>query len=120
MQCKRPGVAHPELIQELALPQEAFSRKFKGSPVKRSRRRGYLRNVTVALGNHGNPNGVPALAQTLRNDPEPLVRGHAAWALGHIGGEAARGALEAAKIHEKDTFAQGEIRLALRNIEDNR
>jgi epoxyqueuosine reductase len=65
------------------MTQEEFSARFKGSPIKRAKRRGLLRNVAVALGNWGSPQAVPALAIAL-NDEEPLVRGHAAWALGRI------------------------------------
>ena len=49
----REGVPRPDLAQELALDEVAFKAKFKGSPVKRAKRRGYLRNVAVALGNEG-------------------------------------------------------------------
>ncbi len=61
------------------MTQEEFSARFKGSPLKGAKRRGLLRNVAVALGNRGSPEAVPALAL---NDEEPLVREHAAWALG--------------------------------------
>ena len=81
----RPGVPEPLLTEELALTPDDFNIKFKGSPVKRAKRRGYLRNVAVALGNSGDPEAVPALEQALLHDPEPQVRQHAAWALGRIG-----------------------------------
>ncbi|WP_206044528.1 HEAT repeat domain-containing protein [Gemmatimonas groenlandica] len=55
----------------------------KGSAIKRTKRRGFLRNVAVALGNAGDPASVPALTSAL-SDEEPLVRGHAAWAPGRI------------------------------------
>ena len=77
----RPGVPQPDLIQELSLTPQEFNRKFKGSPVQRAKRRGYLRNVAVALGNTGNPAAIPALRQAMLHDFEPLVRAHAAWAL---------------------------------------
>ena len=77
----RPGVPAPRLVEELALTQGNFNIKFKGSPVKRAKRRGYLRNVAVALGNSGDSAAVPALEHALLHDPEPLVRQHAAWAL---------------------------------------
>ncbi len=69
----------------LTLDQEGFDVLFAGSPIRRARRAGFLRNVCVALGNRGEPAAVPALVRTLAADPEPLVRGHAAWALGEIG-----------------------------------
>ncbi len=105
----RPGVPWPDLLADLRLTPEAFNRKFRGSPVKRAKRRGYLRNLAVALGNAADPRAVPALAEALR-DPEPLVRRHAAWALGRIATREARAALEAALAAEEDP----EVRTALR------
>ena len=103
----------PNLVEELALTQEDFSSKFHSSPVKRAKRRGYLRNVAVALGNTGDPAAVPALASALQNDPEALVRAHAAWALGQISGQAALEALEQAAKTEPDQDAHIEIRTTL-------
>jgi epoxyqueuosine reductase len=103
----------PFLISELALSPQKFNRKFKGSPIKRAKRRGYLRNTAVALGNTGSSSGVPQLVKSLIEDIEPLVRGHSAWALGRIGGEQARRGLEAALLAEKDTYVLEEIRFAL-------
>ena len=112
----RLGVVHPSLRDELSLSPEAFKRKFKGSPIKRTKRRGYLRNVAVALGNFPDDAAVSALADAL-NDDEPLVRGHAAWALGQIGGDEAVGLLEAALETETDDLVTAEIQQAL--IEEN-
>ena len=94
------------------MAQEEFSRRFKGSAVKRTKRRGLLRNVAVALGNWGAPEAVPALAVAL-NDEEALVRGHAAWALGRIGTEAARQALSGRAEVEEDAWVREEIAAAL-------
>jgi epoxyqueuosine reductase len=105
------------LIQEMALTVERFNRKFHGSPVKRTKRRGYLRNVAVALGNYGDPAAAPALVKALLEDPEALVRGHAAWALGQIGGEKARAALLGATRDENDGFVIGEIEAATHALE---
>jgi epoxyqueuosine reductase len=79
----RPGAPYPGLIRELELTPEAFNRKFKISPVKRAKRRGYLRNVAVALGNSRNPEVIPALASVLK-ESEPMVRTHAEWAINKI------------------------------------
>jgi epoxyqueuosine reductase len=106
-------VPRPDLLVELALSREQFNRKFKNSPLKRARRRGYLRNVAVVLGNLGDETALTALIRTLESEPEPLVRGHAAWALGRVGGEAARLALQQAAQTEEDVFVLGEIRSAL-------
>jgi epoxyqueuosine reductase len=48
--------------------------------MKRAKRRGLVRNAAVVLGNVGTTDDVPALKAAL-DDPEPLVREHAAWAL---------------------------------------
>jgi epoxyqueuosine reductase len=78
----RPGVQlGPREL--LALDDEAFRTQFKGSPIKRIKRRGLLRNVCVALGNTGTPEDIPALEKAAA-DPEPLIAEHAAWALARI------------------------------------
>jgi epoxyqueuosine reductase len=116
----RPGYPEADLIEEMSLSPEAFNNKFRGSPVKRAKRRGYLRNVAVALGNVSTGMGnlaeaaaVPALEEAVLGDPEALVRGHAAWVLGRIGGEAAAEALRQARSGEGDDFVLGEIEAAL-------
>jgi epoxyqueuosine reductase len=67
----------------LAMDDEAFRIAFKNSPVKRAKRRGLARNAAVALGNIGDERAASALARALE-DPDPLVREHAAWALGQV------------------------------------
>jgi epoxyqueuosine reductase len=109
----RPGVPHPDLIAELKLSPAQFNLKFKHSPVKRSKRRGYLRNVAVALGNLGDKAAIPSLIDVLGTEPEPLVRMHVAWALGRLGGEAARRALQHAAQIETDEAVLSEIQAAL-------
>lgn len=66
-------------VQELGLTQEEFSARYQGSPIKRTKRRGYLRNIAIALGNRGEEDALPALKKAL-DDPEPLIRKAAAWA----------------------------------------
>lgn len=102
----------PFLPDLLGLDEDGFRERFRGSAVKRARRAGLARNVAVALGNSANPEAVPALARALATDPAPLVRGHAAWALGCIGGAVARAALERSR-HDEDEFTAAEIAAAL-------
>ncbi len=71
------------LTEELTLTPQAFNQRFKQSPIKRSKRRGYLRNVAVALGNTANMVALPVLQNAL-NHEESLVRKHAAWAIEQI------------------------------------
>ncbi len=67
----------------LGMTQPEFSAAFKGSPMKRAKLRGLKRNAAVVLGNVGTVEDVPVLEQAL-DDPEPLVREHAAWALARL------------------------------------
>jgi epoxyqueuosine reductase len=108
----RDGLHAPELIGLLSLSEADFRRRFHGSPVLRAKRRGFLRNVAVALGNSGSPEAVPALALALFDD-EPLVRGHSGWALGRIGGDAAGRALREGLRRESDPEVKGELELAI-------
>jgi epoxyqueuosine reductase len=98
-----------ELSNELTLSPEEFNRKFKHSPVKRAKRRGYLRNAAVALGNAKEQKAIKALTKVLLEEAEPLVRRHAAWALGQIGGKESRSALKQALAQEKDGEVRREI-----------
>lgn len=106
----------PFLPDLLRLDAGAFSRRFARSPVKRAKRRGLLRNTAVALGNTGNPDAIPILAQALENEPEPLVRSHLAWALGAVGGARAKRALELRRGHESDPEVREEIATALESL----
>ena len=119
------GLARPEqiatldLIEILEMTEEAFRQRFRGSPILRAKRVGLQRNACVALGNKGDPVAIPVLRQALIAS-EALVRGHAAWALGRIGVEEAREALEQAKPNEQDAGVHREIVQALDGlIQDN-
>lgn len=70
------------------------------------------RNAAVALGNSRDPRAVPHLVAAL-DDRKPLVRGHAAWALGRLGGSVARAALQAHLGVEQDAWVREELELAL-------
>lgn len=76
--------------------------------MKRAKRRGLARNAAVVLGNRGDGAAVEPLARALREDPETVVRSHAAWALGRLGGTKAREALERARRADPDAEVQGE------------
>jgi epoxyqueuosine reductase len=111
----RAGFAAPELIPLLRLSDDEFRARFRGSPVTRAKRRGLLRNVAVALGNLRDLQALPALEAAL-HDAEPLIRSHAAWALGRIGGSGARQVLHAALSTEGDADVREEIALALTEV----
>ncbi len=77
------GLPSPDLTSELGLTAQEFDQKFKDSPIRRAQRRGYLRNITVALANSGDTAAIPALERALQ-DHELLIREHAVWALEQI------------------------------------
>jgi epoxyqueuosine reductase len=107
------GVPHPQLINDLNLSPQEFNQKFNNSPVQRARRRGYLRNLAVALGNSGDTRAISALIHCLEAEAEPLVRVHAAWALGQFSTLVAREALSAAQQRETDPAVLAEIHTVL-------
>ena len=79
----RPELAAPDLIELLSLDDAGFKQRFVGTPMLRTKRRGLLRNVCVALGNVGDASALPSLERATR-DPEPLIAEHARWAVEQI------------------------------------
>ncbi len=108
----RRDVQFPDLIELLHIDERTYQERFRHSAVKRAKRQGLRRNAAVALGNLRDARAVPALARAL-GDGDPLVRGHAAWALGQIGGSEAKTALAARMAMEDDSEVLAEIRHAL-------
>jgi epoxyqueuosine reductase len=105
--------AFPALRRLLAMTEAEFRAVYAGTPVTRAKRRGLARNAAVALGNVGTEDDVPFLAAALAGHDEPLVRGHAAWALGRLGGAGARRGLERARVDEPESTVREEIGAAL-------
>lgn len=105
--------AYPSLPWLLTMTREEFGTTYFGTTVPRTKRRGLARNAAVALGNIGTEDDIPTLARALRDHDEPLVRGHAAWAIGHIGGQAGRSVLDGARCVEPDDYVRSEIVAAL-------
>jgi epoxyqueuosine reductase len=96
------------LIELMQLDDEEFRERFRKSPVKRTKRRGLLRNVAVALGNSGQLEAVPVLTEAL-SDPEPLIRSHAVWALGELLGKGVLEAVESCLVGETDVLVLNEV-----------
>jgi epoxyqueuosine reductase len=119
---RAPGSAfdfghHPALerfaLEELfALDEPAFASAFAGSALRRPGRAGLLRNAAVALANLGRVEAWPVLSGALE-DASPLVRGHAAWALGELDRERARRELAPLRGRESDPEARAEIEAVL-------
>ncbi len=78
-----PKIPLPVLISDLTLSSGEFNQRFKKSPIKRTKRRGYLRNLSVAVGNKGDEKNIPFLEQAAQ-DKEPLIKSHAQWAIKNI------------------------------------
>lgn len=109
-----PGTRSPSLIAllETALDEAAWDSFSRGSAIRRSGRAGFARNVCVGLGNRGSHEAVPVLSRAW-SDPEPLVRAHAAWALGRVGSAEARSALSAHASVESDAAVLEELSAAI-------
>ena len=78
-----PGTFNPPLEGLASLSEAEFNAFFRGSPVKRARYRGMLRNAAIAMGNSGEPQ-YRAILQKLADFPDPIVQEHARWALGRL------------------------------------
>ncbi len=110
---ERPEQQTPALLPLLELDEGAFASRYQGTALRRAGRNRFVRNVAVALGNLRDRRAVAGLARALLGDVDPVVRGHAAWSLGRIGGPAASAALHQAASSERDAEARLEIRYAL-------
>jgi epoxyqueuosine reductase len=96
------------LIDLIQMNAEMFRQRFKGSPIKRIKRRGLLRNVAVALGNSENPQAIAPLIKVL-DDEEPLIRAHAVWALGELSGAEILSIFRDTLNHEKERIVLDEL-----------
>ncbi|WP_100265633.1 tRNA epoxyqueuosine(34) reductase QueG [Mariprofundus ferrinatatus] len=109
----------PDLVSLLQLDEEAFRIRFRKSPIRRTRRRGLLRNVCIAMGNSGEADFIVVLLDAL-HDGEPLIRGHAAWALARLTAPVNRqmvlSALAEQADHEKEPAVEQEIQSAINDI----
>ena len=76
-------LATPDLVEFLSLDNDQFKRRFANTPMLRAKRRGFLRNVCVALGNMRAHSALRALERAT-SDPEPLIAEHARWAVDRI------------------------------------
>jgi epoxyqueuosine reductase len=107
-----PGTALPSLISLMRMTHEDWDEWTRGSAMRRSGYAGFRRNVAVALGNWGAAEAVAVLVDAL-SDAEPLVRRHAAWALGEIPSASATAALGERLSTENDSWVREEVELAL-------
>lgn len=114
---ERPANLQPHPVTEawtlvglLELDIARYESEWVGTAMRRATREGLRRNAAVVLGNLGRADAVPALAKALA-DPDPVLRGHAAWALGRLDG--GKRWLDAHAASEVDPMVRDEIRAAL-------
>ena len=112
---QRDGLTLIDLVELLEMSEEQFRQRFRGTPIMRAKRVGLKRNACVALGNLKDPAAIPALDRALAEE-EPLVRCHAAWALGQIGGHQAKSVLTRAATSESDPQVIAELGAALSEL----
>jgi epoxyqueuosine reductase len=109
----RRDFLEPHLPDVLLIDEETFRQRYAHTAVARAKRRGLARNAAVVLGNSDNPEAVEPLAFAVREHDEPLVRAHAAWALGRLAGTRALRVLETAAGHESVPPVRSEIAAAV-------
>jgi epoxyqueuosine reductase len=95
------------LAQLTALDDAAFRALFAGTPVKRTGRDRFIRNVLIAIGNSGDP-ALAASAETLLGDPSPLVRAMAVWALWQLAPARAADLAQEHLVREADPDVRAE------------
>ena len=103
----------PSLVSLLRLRSGEYKRTYRVTAMGWRGAAVLRRNAAVALGNSLDRSAVPALVESLNEDPSPIVRGHTAWALGRIGSPQALDALERRLEHEPDAGVRAELRIAL-------
>ncbi len=100
-----------DLVETLSISNdEEFRSRFKGTPLTRPKRRGLLRNAAVVAANVGCDRAVPALVERIKDDPEPLIRSHALWALARLDQKLAARLIEKS-LNDPDPEVRGEAAL---------
>jgi epoxyqueuosine reductase len=112
-----PEAGRPALVELLRLRSSAFKKRYRPTAMGWRGAAVLRRNAAVALGNALDRSTVGPLVESLCGDPHPMVRGHAAWALGRIGSPAALGALRGQSNVERSQEVRAEISMALQPFE---
>jgi epoxyqueuosine reductase len=115
----RQNLAAPDLIELLELGSARYRQLVKGTALRRTHRAQLARNAAIALGNSKDVRAVLPLARAVSAHASPLVRGHAAWALGELGELAREQSLQVllcASQHDAEHFVREEATLALRRL----
>jgi epoxyqueuosine reductase len=108
----QPDLNPASALELLQLTEVEFHNRFHDTPLLRPGWIGLRRNAAIVLGNRGDERAIPELAAAL-DDPAPMLRGAAAWALGQLGGESATAALQARLAVEDNAEVIAELHAAL-------
>lgn len=111
---QREALKALSLAELIALPACRYTALFKGTSMRRATRNGLRRNAAILAGNRRDPACIPALESGL-GDPDPVIRGTAAWALGRMGASGPTRAAAAAR--EQHPRARREMRVSLQRAE---
>jgi len=114
-----PELVKPLLKPLLTMSNREYQDKYGDNASSWRGKKPIQRNAIIALGNFKDRSAVPLLVELLLQDPRPVIRGTAAWALGQIGGEEAKQALQKAKDAESDEEVMDEILRAMDSAEDS-
>jgi epoxyqueuosine reductase len=114
-----PEVAKPLLLPLLDMSNKEFKEKFGLSSSSWRGKKPIQRNAILALAHFKDKTAIPQLSRLLESDPRPVIRGTAAWALGKIGGDEARVALDKAKEREDAPEVLAEVEKGLRIIKNH-
>ncbi|HET7628900.1 MAG TPA: tRNA epoxyqueuosine(34) reductase QueG [Bacillales bacterium] len=113
-----PEVVRPKLKPLLSMSNREFKNKFGAIAGSWRGKKPIQRNAILALAHYKDETAVDDLIALLKNDPRPVIRGTAAWALGKIGGNAAEKALKSAQTEEKDEQVVSEIEKGMEMLEN--
>ncbi|WNB91569.1 tRNA epoxyqueuosine(34) reductase QueG [Bacillus sp. NEB1478] len=111
-----PELAKPLLLPLLTISNREFKEKFGHVSGSWRGKKPIQRNAIIALAHFKDESAVPDLIQLMNNDPRPVIRGTAAWAIGKIGGDQAELELSKAKVSEKDDLVALEIDKGLKMV----
>lgn len=112
------GPAAVDLERLVTMDKKEFDRLYKNSALGWRGLNVIKRNAVVALGNLGARSGLDVLEEALKH-PSAVIRGHAAWAVGRIGGQRAREMLEKSLDSERDQYVREEITAALAGLKQD-
>ncbi len=112
----RPVYQQLRPIDLLDFDHDRYVEVFRKSAMKRAKLRGLKRNAAVVVGNTGRLGDVDRLLEALSTEPEPLVRGHVAWAIGRLGTRDHRFRLERALVDEEEPFVRSELSWAMEEL----